>query len=87
MCVCFLTYLDVSVYMLSCVQLSATPQTVARQVPLSMEFPRQEYWSGLLVPSPWDLPSPGIEPMSLESPTLAGRFFTTSATWEAPKTL
>ena len=39
--------------------------TVARQVPLSMAFPRLEYWSGLLFPSPGDLPSPGIEPMSL----------------------
>ena len=41
---------------------------------LSMEFPRQEYWSDLLFPSPGDLPTPGIEPMS---PTLAGGFFTT----------
>ena len=39
-----------------------------------MGFPRQEYWSWLLFPSPGDLPDPGIEPMS---PTLAGRFFTT----------
>ena len=38
-----------------------------------MRFPRQEYWSGLTFPSPWDLPDPGIEPLS---PTLAGRFFT-----------
>ena len=36
-----------------------------RQVPLSMEFPRQEYWSGLLFPPPGDLPNPGIEPTSL----------------------
>ena len=41
------------------------------------EFPRQEYWSGLLIPSPGDLLNPGIEPVSLESPALAGRFFTT----------
>ena len=39
------------------------PWTVACQVPLSMEFPRQEYWSGLPFPSPGDLPNPGIEPM------------------------
>ena len=38
-----------------------------------MEFPRQEYWSGLPVPSPGDLPNPGIETVS---PALAGRFFT-----------
>ena len=48
--------------------------TVARQVPLSMGFLRQEYWSGLPFPSPGDLPDPGIEPTS---PTLAGGFFTT----------
>ena len=51
---------------------SATPQTVAHQAPLSMGFPRQ-YWSGLPLPSPEDLPDPGIEPAS---PTLAGRFLT-----------
>ena len=38
---------------------------VACQAPLSMGFPRQEYWSGLLFPSLGDLPDPGIEPMSL----------------------
>ena len=47
-----------------------------------MEFSRQEYWSGLLCPPPGDLPDPGIEPVSPISPALAGRFFTTSATWE-----
>ena len=44
-----------------------TPWTVAQQAPLSMGFSRQEYWSGLLRPSPGDLPEPGIEP---ESPAL-----------------
>ena len=42
-----------------------TPWTVARQAPLSMEFSRQEYWSGWLFPSPGDLSDPGIEPWSL----------------------
>ena len=42
----------------------ATPWTVARQIPLSMEFSRQEYGSGLPFPSPGDLPNPGIEPRS-----------------------
>ena len=56
--------------------------TVARQAPLSTEFFRQEYWSGLPCFSPGDLPDPGIKPMSLMSPALAGGFFTTSATWE-----
>ena len=114
------------------------PWTVARRAPLSMGFSRQQYWSGLPLPSPedlpntgikpgspslqadslpseppekslpsWgatttrkvksqgsdsrysppgDLPNPGIEPMSLLSPALAGRFFTTSTTWEANST-
>ena len=45
---------------------------------------RQEFWSWLLCPPPRDLPNPGTEPASLTSPALAGRFFTTSAPWEAP---
>ena len=45
--------------------LFVTPWTVARQAPLSMEFSRQEYWSGLPFPSPGDLPDPGIEPRFL----------------------
>ena len=65
------------------VQLFATLWTVAHQVPLSVGFSRQEYWSGLLCPPLKDLPYPGIEPLSLTSPALAGRFFTTSTTWEA----
>ena len=52
--------------------------------PLSMEFSRQEHWDGLPFPPPGDLPNPGIEPGSLVTPALAGGFFTTSATWEAP---
>ena len=60
------------------------PMTAARQAPLSLGFSRQEYWSGLLYPPPGDLPDPGIEPVSLTSPASGGRFFTTSATWEAP---
>ena len=48
-----------------------------------MGFSRQEYWSGLPFSSPEDLPGPGIKPTSLMSPVLAGRFFTSSATWEA----
>ncbi|CAI9176124.1 unnamed protein product [Rangifer tarandus platyrhynchus] len=55
------------------------------QAPLSVGFPRQEYWSGLPCPPPGDLPDPVIEHLSLMSPALAGGFFTTSATWEAPK--
>ena len=51
-----------------------TPWTVSLQILLSMEFPRQEYWSGLLFPTPRDLPNLGIE---LVPPTLADGFFTT----------
>ena len=49
-----------------------------------MGFSRQEYWSELPFPSPGDLPDPGIKPKSLTTPALAGGFFTTGATWEAP---
>ena len=51
-----------------------------------MGFSRQEYWSGLLcfLAQTGDLPTPGVELMSLMSPTLADGFFATSPTWEAP---
>ena len=65
------------------VQLSVTLWTVACQAPLSMGFSRQEYWSGLPCPPPGDLLDPGIKPMSSMCLVLAGKFFTTSATWEA----
>ena len=67
----------------SSVRLFATPWTVVCQAPLSMGFSRQEYWSGLTCSPPEDLPDPGIKPTLLTSSTLAGGFFTTSATWEA----
>ena len=59
---------------------SATLWTVARQAPLSMGFSRQEYLSGLPCPPPGDLPDSGIYLTSCVSPSLAGWFFTTSAT-------
>ena len=65
------------------VQLFVMLWTVALQAPLSMEFFRQEYWSGLPCPLPGDLPNPGIEPTSLMSRALAGKFFTISATYKA----
>ena len=70
-CVCVTMFpIQVCAY----VQLFSIPSTVALQSPLSMEFPRQEYWSGLLFPPPKDVPNPGMEPMY---PALAGGFFTT----------
>ena len=54
---------------------SLQPMDIALRALLSMEFFRQEYWSRLPFPTPGDLPDPGIEPMSLVSPALAGRFF------------
>ena len=68
---------DVDNFVLSHVQLFATPWNVAHQAPLTMEFFRQEYWRGVPFPTPGDLPDPGIEPVSLASLALAGRFFTT----------
>ena len=58
-----------SVLVASVMSDSATPWTVARQAPLSMGFPRQEYWNGLPFPSPGALPDPEMEPAS---PSLAG---------------
>ena len=67
----------VCVQLLSQVLLFATLWTVVCQAPLSKGFPRQEYWSGLPFPTPGALPDPGIELMSLASPSLTSRFFTT----------
>ena len=61
----------------SCIWLFATPWTIDHQTPLSMGFSRQEYWSGLPVPPPGDLPNPGIEPMSPVFPALADGLFVT----------
>ena len=58
------------------VQLFATLWTVAHQDLLSMGFSKQQYWSGLPCPPPGNLPDPGIEPIFLMSPALAGGFFT-----------
>ena len=63
------------VELLSCVWLFLIPWTVACKAPLFMEFPRQEYWSGLPFPFQGDLPDPGIKPTS---PALAGGFLVLS---------
>ena len=67
MCVCVLSH----------VRLFAALWTVAHLAPLSMEFSRQEYWSGVPYPPAGDLPDPGIKPAFRTSPAFAGRFFTT----------
>ena len=64
--------------MLSHVWLFVTPQTVARQAPLSVGFSRQEYWSGLPFSTSGSLPNQGKESLSLVSPALVGEFFTMS---------
>ena len=61
-----------------------TARTVTCQTSLSMGFPRQEYWSGLPCPPRRNLPDLAIKYVSFTSPALTGRFFTISATWEAP---
>ena len=71
MCVCYVLSHSVT-------QLFTASWTVACQAPLSMEFSRQGYWSKFLFPTPKDHPYPGIEPTTLMSPALAGRFFTTT---------
>ena len=70
--------------LLSHVRLFATTCNVACKAPLSTEFSRQEYCTGLPCSPPGDLTDPGIEPASLMSLVLSGGFFTTSASWEAP---
>ena len=73
----YVLYSYTQTWMLSCSVMSdsfVTPWTAACQVPLSMGFSRQGFWSGLSFPSPGDLPDPGIEPLSY---VLARRFFIT----------
>ena len=79
-------YINVCSQMLSHVQLFGTPWIIACQTHLFMGFSRQEYWSGVPFPFPGNLPYPGIEPVSLMSPALAGGFFTISTTWKAQYT-
>ena len=72
---------------LSCVQLFQLHKTVLRHAPLPMGFPRQEYWSGLVLPSPGDLSDPDIEPSPPAFTVLPGGFLTTSTIKEAPHIL
>ena len=71
-CTCVLSHF-------SRVQLFSTLLTVAHQAPRSMEFSRQEYWSGLPCPRPGDLPGPGTEPVSPATPALQAHSLTTES--------
>ena len=76
-CVDFWDHACMLAQLLCHMQLFVMLWTVACQAPLSMGLSQQEYWSGLPIPTPGDLPDPGIE---YASPLLAGGFFTTSVT-------
>ena len=80
-CVCVCTHAS---FAQSCLTFW-TPWTIACQAPLSMDFSRQEYWSGLPLTTPEDLSNPGIETTSLRSPALAGRFFTAAPPGKPPE--
>ena len=83
---CYHILLLASSYNMSvCAQLCPTPGAVAPKTPLSMEFFRQEYWSGLPFPTIGDLEGNGISDSGIktESPALPGGFLTTSATCKA----
>ena len=69
----------------SCLTLCNPMDCIAHQVPLSMEFSRQTYWSGLPFHSPGNLPSPGVKPTSLASPALADRILLPLCHLESPK--
>ena len=71
-----------SVCMHSVMSNFATPWSVTHQALLSMEFSRQDYWSGLPFPPPGDVPKPEVKPASLASPALAGEFFINCITRE-----
>ena len=79
-CSCTHTHTHTHTHKLTHVWFFVTLWSEASQAPLSMEFSRLEYWSGLLFPSSGDLLDPQIEPAS---PALAGEFLTTELPWEA----
>ena len=82
-----LTYCACVLSRFSHIRLHATLWTVAGHAPLFKRFSRQEYWSELPCSPPGNLPNPEIKPRPLMSSALAGGFFTTGATWEAPTNL
>ena len=76
-------FFSIVVYSLNPLWFFVTPWTRVCRTLLSMVFPKQEYWSGLPLPSPGHLPDPEIEPVSLASSALAGGFFTAEPPGEA----
>ena len=78
-----IAYSHIRACSLICVRLFATLWTAAYQAPLSVGFSRQEYWSGLLLPPPGDLPHPGTEPISLYISCIGRQILYCWATWEA----
>ena len=78
-----LTYTSCCCWVAWVVSDSLWPSWLNCRAPLSMGLSKQEHWSGLPFPSPGDLPDRGIKPTSFTCLVLAGRFFTTGATWEA----
>ena len=73
-----------TMYVLQLCLTLCSPMDCSPAAPLSMEFFRQADWNGLLFPTPGDLPDPGIELVSLESPALAGRSFTAAPPGKLP---
>ena len=77
-CVCVYVCVCAHMHTLICVQLFATPWTIACQAPMSMGFLRHKYQNEFLFPFPGDPSHPGIKPTSFSSSALAGRFFATA---------
>ena len=77
-------YVDANASAQLCLTLGSPMDCSTPGSSLPTEFSRQEYWRGVPFPTPRDLPVPGMEAVSLASPAMAGRSFTTSAPWEAP---
>ena len=75
---CMLSFFISNILVCVCAKSLQSSLTLCSQVPLSVGFPRQEYWNELPSPLPGNLPDPGIKPTSLMSPALAGSFFTTN---------
>ena len=80
--VCVCVSVCVCGYVFSCLRLFVNPCSVACQIPLSMEFSSQEYWSGLPFSTSGDILYSGTETDSLMSPMFPGRFFTTEPLWK-----